>query len=230
MRYEKDFKSCKQFKEIATKLLKTAKDPDELLNLEILIAELSTFIEGYPLKGFYFPLTYLGGIHTEFQKLSQTPVSVKDLKDILARYKAFPSYVEQTVRMMTLAMQKKMTNHAVSMKGVVESCKSHSSASPTETAFYEPFKLADEITKDIIKGATLKNEAILSIKNWVQPAFSKLAEFLETKYLPACRTDIAATSLPNIGAQFYTACLKYHTSTDLTAEETRLIYYYVTAN
>jgi uncharacterized protein (DUF885 family) len=50
----------------------------------------------------------------------------------------------------------------------------------------------------------------------LQPGFFKLAEFLEKKYLPACRKDIAVTSLPNIGAQFYTAC---HTSNELTAEE-----------
>eukprot|EP00091_Calanus_sinicus_P012331 TRINITY_DN27872_c0_g1_i1.p1 TRINITY_DN27872_c0_g1~~TRINITY_DN27872_c0_g1_i1.p1 ORF type:complete len:100 (-),score=32.90 TRINITY_DN27872_c0_g1_i1:188-487(-) len=99
--------------------------------------------------------------------------------------------------MMTRAMEKNMTNHALSMKGVVESCRGHSSALPKETAFYEPFKLADEIAKNKTKGATIKSLAVLSIKNWVQPGFSKLAEFLEKKYIPACRKEIAVTSLPN---------------------------------
>eukprot|EP00091_Calanus_sinicus_P003324 TRINITY_DN13492_c0_g1_i1.p1 TRINITY_DN13492_c0_g1~~TRINITY_DN13492_c0_g1_i1.p1 ORF type:complete len:153 (+),score=39.47 TRINITY_DN13492_c0_g1_i1:50-508(+) len=90
-RYAEDYKSCNNFKKTATELLKTTNDQDDLLNLEILIAELTTAIEGYSLKGFYFPITYLGGIHTEFQKLAQTPVSVEDLQDILARYKAFQS-------------------------------------------------------------------------------------------------------------------------------------------
>merc|ERR1719228_577952 len=58
-----------------------------------------------------------------------------------------------------------------------------------------------------------------AIKNFVQDGFLKLAEFLEREYLPACRASIAITSLPGCGQEFYKACLKFHTSTDLTAEE-----------
>ena len=219
-RYEEDFKRCKEFKESATKLHKNAKDPNDKLNRKFFfIAEVSTFIEGYPFKGFYFPISLKGGIHKEFPKLVQSPVNEKGFKDILAWYKAFPSYVNQTIQMMTIAMEKNLTIHAVSLQGVVEHCKQHSSASPNDTAFYKPFMIADEVCNNEKEGHKFRNEAIDRIKKYVQPGFSRLAEFLEKKYLPATRTDIAVSSLPNIGKKFYKACLKYHTSTDLTAEE-----------
>merc|ERR1711892_1395212 len=52
----------------------------------------------------------------------------------------------------------------------------------------------------------------------VRPAFQDLAQFLEDEYIPACRKDISASSLPG-GTEFYAACLEFHTSTDLTPEE-----------
>ena len=68
-RYHNDFKACKNFKERATKLLKTTKNPNVKINLRLFISEISSFIKGYHVKGFYFPITYLDGIHMEFQTL-----------------------------------------------------------------------------------------------------------------------------------------------------------------
>ena len=64
----------------------------------------------------------------------------------------------------------------------------------------------------------LKTAAADSIKLNIKPAMLKMAKFLETEYLPNTRPEIAATSLHS-GGEFYKACLKFHTSTDLTAEE-----------
>ncbi len=47
---------------------------------------------------------------------------------------------------------------------------------------------------------------------------TKLANYLKSEYLRKTRPEIGATSLPN-GEEFYNACLKFHTSTDLSAKE-----------
>ena len=57
-----------------------------------------------------------------------------------------------------------------------------------------------------------------AIVNNIKPAMGRVAEFLENEYLPNTRSEIAATSLPS-GKEFYNACLKFHTSTNLTAEQ-----------
>eukprot|EP00091_Calanus_sinicus_P005102 TRINITY_DN15481_c0_g1_i1.p1 TRINITY_DN15481_c0_g1~~TRINITY_DN15481_c0_g1_i1.p1 ORF type:complete len:169 (-),score=37.89 TRINITY_DN15481_c0_g1_i1:27-533(-) len=118
-RFEEDFKSCEQFKVNATKLLKISRDLNDRLNLEFLIVDLSTFIEGYHMKGFYFPITYLDGVHRELQRLLKNHADVKDLRDILSRFRAFPNYVEEIINMMRIGMQKNLTNHPVSVKGGV---------------------------------------------------------------------------------------------------------------
>jgi len=218
-RFEEDFRICNKFIERATVLLKTITDANDRLNLEFFIAELSTFIDGYTFKGFYFPLNYMEGVHIDFQRIPEwaSPSSVSDYEDIIARFKAFPGYIQQIIDMMRKGIKNKLTNHAVSMKGVADQCKEHSSAPPENTVFYKTFKEAENI--DSAEKERLLKESKDAIKNYVQVGFNKLADFLESEYLAACRPDIAASSLPGCGPEFYKACLKFHTSTDLTAEE-----------
>ena len=42
----------------ADKYLQTETDPNTRLNLRLFRAELLTFIEGFPFKGFYFPVRF----------------------------------------------------------------------------------------------------------------------------------------------------------------------------
>ena len=89
-----------------------------------------------------------------------------------------------------------------------------------ETAFWAPFatgQFAKIVTSPDEQGS-LREKAKKAIEYSVKPGMSKLAEFLKTKYLPKTRSNIEATSLPN-GEEFYKACLKFHTSTNLTAQE-----------
>ena len=52
----------------------------------------------------------------------------------------------------------------------------------------------------------------------VQPSYKKLADFLQDEYLPKTRPDIGSPSLAN-GTGFYKACLKFHTTTNLSPKE-----------
>ena len=65
----------------------------------------------------------------------------------------------------------------------------------------------------------LRSEALLAIEFSIQPAFSSLATFLEAEYLPNLRPEIGVSSLPGVGKEFYEACLKFHTSTNMTVTE-----------
>jgi len=55
------------------------------------------------------------------------------------------------------------------------------------------------------------------IKSEIRPAFRKLLRFISDEYQPSCRPNIAASSLP--GGQFYQACIRFHTTTNFTAED-----------
>jgi len=217
-RFKADHAACHSFLERAVNLMKTA-EGEERNNLEFFQAEVGTFVDGFFYRGFYFPINYMEGVHVDFQRLPEwaTLTHLKDYEDLLARYEAFPTYVSQLVDILQIAINKGVTNHAVSMKGVVAKCRSHVEGEVEDCVFFKPFSdLGDKLGKEV--GDKLRDQARKVIQESVRLGFGRLADFLESSYLPNCRNKIAVTSLKG-GDQFYRACLKFHTSTDLTPEQ-----------
>ena len=114
-------------------------DEVTLLNLEFLRLELLTFIEGFPYKGFYFPVSYLEGAQVDFQRLIEwtTFETSEDFADLISRYLQFNTYITQgglgltdissetsfifsVIGMMTEAVAENMTNNIVSMNTVLD--------------------------------------------------------------------------------------------------------------
>jgi uncharacterized protein (DUF885 family) len=52
----------------------------------------------------------------------------------------------------------------------------------------------------------------------VAPSLSTLKEYLETVYLPECRTTVGASALPH-GAEYYAFLVRWQTTTDLTPQQ-----------
>ena len=217
-RFEADLASCEQFLERAASLMEGAVGPDRD-NLEFFQAEVGTFVEGFSHRGFYYPINYMEGVQVDFQRLAEwaTLSEVKDYQDLVARYHLFPTYAGQIVTVMRAAVSKGLTNHEASMKGVVGACRAHLEGAVEETAFYKPFLTVQEVVGQEA-GARLQGAAKEAIQEGVRSGFRQLGDFLEQEYLPACRKEIAASSLPG-GEELYKACLRFHTSTAMTAQQ-----------
>jgi len=217
-RFLEDFESSKEFIRRADILKNQTENADLLLNLDFLVAEVQTYVDGYPFNGFYFPVSYLEGVQVDFQRLSEWASldDQNDYEDLIARYNLLDSYMDQVIAMMAIAAEKGLTNNIASMNGVVEQCKAHL-VQAEETVFYEPFKNLSGLSPDVQDN--LRAESKKAIELSVQPGFEKLITFLEEEYIPNTRAEIGVSTLPEIGEQFYEACLKFHTSTNLTAEE-----------
>lgn len=100
---------------------------------------------------------------------------------------------------------------AVSMAGCVEQLEAI--ADPNADHFVRPFLGSPEadIADSVIKGE-------------VKPALASLARFVKVSYLPICeRVPIGCSQRNARGTRWYQACLNYHTSTNMTAEEVHAI-------
>lgn len=218
-RFGEDLQTCREFYGRAEGLL-AGTGEGERDDLEYFMAELQTFIDCFQYGGFYFPINFRNGLHLDFQKLAGWVAvsTLTDYQDLLARYNQFPTYVEQVIGVMRAGIAKNMTNHAVSMEGVLDQIQAHLEGEVQTSVFYQPFLVLEnnqdltEATKD-----DLKLQASTTIAAAMRPALQNLSQFLLTEYLPACRPQIGASSLP--GGQFYNACIRYHTSTNMTADE-----------
>lgn len=180
--------------------------------------------------GFYFPIGINDGVQIDFDKLVNkwlTPETRRDYEDIISRYQAFPKYADQIITMMRTAVSKKLTNHKISMEGVVDKLEEHTSGFMNSSVFLKPFltiqnqsqeaveKLHETLSSDVIdKLMDSAKEAIHGVRG----GMARLANFIKTEYLPACRIEIGISSLPQ-GKEFYQACIRFHTSYDWTPEE-----------
>jgi len=218
-RFAEDKESCLAMKATAEELMDEAENDDLLLNLRFLVAELNTFIKGYPFKGFYFPINYMEGVQVDFQKLGEWASfdTKQDYLDLIERFKAFDNLADEIITVMRGAVAIGQVNNAVSMAGTVRQCDDHVNKPAQETAFYEPFNDMPNVTPEDVQ--TLQNAAAEAIESSVQVGFEKISNFLTAEYIPAARPEIAASSLPVNGEEFYKACLAFHTSTNMTAQE-----------
>ena len=99
--------------------------------------------------------------------------------------------------------------------GVIEGFQEHLKDDPAKTIFYKIFA---NIPDSILEKGDLQEKALAAISSSVQPGMRRIKTYLEEEYLRHTRPDIAISSIPG-GKEFYEQCIRFHTSTDLTARE-----------
>ena len=196
----------------------TQLSPADQLNLELFRKKYEERLQWYRFHLYLVPVNQMEGIQSINQLSDALPFqSVRDYEDWIARMKAFPAYMEQTITLMRAGMREKMMLPKVIMNRVVPQIDSQIVSDPTKSPFYEPFKgfprgMAAEERERLTKTAQD------AIRNDVVPSFQKFREFYEKEYLPACFDQVGIWQVPH-GDQIYAYLVRRSTTTDLTPEQ-----------
>lgn len=105
--------------------------------------------------------------------------------------------------------------YAPSITGIV-------AGKPEETRFYEPFTRPRPRDLDEAQWAAMQARAIALIRDVVTPEYRKFHDLFVRDYLPACRKNDSASTLPG-GPAWYAAKARSHTTTDLTPDQIHAI-------
>ena len=89
---------------------------------------------------------------------------------------------------------------------------------PLKSPMLEAFRACACVDSRSRIGRALTRAAVAAYTQAVAPAFTKLRDFLVSRYLPACRETTAVSALPN-GASMYVYNVKWHTTTAMTPQE-----------
>ncbi len=119
-RFEEDLVACNSFVDRAKALLsEDAITENQRLNLNLFVCEVSTFVDGFNFKGFYFPINFLEGVQIDFQRLADwmSFKSTKDYTNLITRYEKFAAYADQLIVMLDRGVSEGYVNHAISMVG-----------------------------------------------------------------------------------------------------------------
>jgi uncharacterized protein (DUF885 family) len=123
----------------------------------------------------------------------------------------------QYVETMRVGVKEGYTLPKVVMQGWETAIDAHIVDDPTKSLLYAPF---DDFPEAILSGdrARLAQRGKQAITGSVVPGYRTLRDFLANEYVPKCRENIGASSLPN-GKEFYEFRVRYFTTLDLTPQQ-----------
>jgi uncharacterized protein (DUF885 family) len=191
----------------------------DLVSYDLFLRDKRLEVEGqrFPLE--FMPINQMQGLQVEIgQLIAATPFrTARDYLDYLERLRAYPRLIAQVVALMERGLETRWVYPAVPLRSVPSQIEGQIVDDAEKSPFYKPF---ESFSQDIEEGERLRLRAAArrQIKNYVTPALENLHRFIKEKYLPACRQDIAASSLPG-GAAYYEYATRVSTTTDLTPAE-----------
>ena len=203
----------------------------EQLNYELYREIILTAIEGLafendamPLRGVVvhslrMPMNQLEGVQQDVPRIvSLMPASTTaDYENIIARLRAAPALIDQTIGLMREGVSLGMTPPQITFRDVPRQIAAQIVDDPLKSPLLEPFTKWPAAVPAADR-ARLAKAAAEAYADGVRPAFRRLHEFVVSTYLPACRTTPGASALPK-GAELYAYNVRWHTTTGLTPKE-----------
>src|SRR5258706_1850978 len=201
-----------------TKIDRAALSAADQLNYDLFKQVYEDDIEGCQYRGYLLPLNQLGGVHTVNQLADALRFeTVKDYEDWLARLKALPVRVDQTIALMRLGITERIIYPKVVLQRIPAQIDHLIVTDPQSSPLYKPFtKFSPSIAT--VEPARLAKAAQEIISSTVVPAYRKLKEFVGGDYLAAAWDQVGIWQLPN-GAAMYGYAARHNTTTNLSPQQ-----------
>lgn len=192
--------------------------PAEQLNYDLFQKNYERGIEGYKFHAFLIPLNQRGGIQTQDELADSLRFqTLKDYEDWIARMRAFPMLMDQTIALMREGIKERMVHPKVIMERLPGQIDKQIVSDATQSGFYKPFQhFSSEISST--DQQRLAREAQQAIEQQVVPSFRKFKEFFVKEYLPACFDQVGIWQVPH-GDELYAYDVQQYTTTDLTPDQ-----------
>jgi len=191
--------------------------PKEQLNDDIYRAQLAVLISNQRFRDFEMPANSDTTFWTDLGYTARRPFrSLVDYQHWIAQMHDIPRYFHEQMAEMRAGMKRGFTPPRVTMEGRDKSITAVTEATPEASLFYTPFKDMPGIAPD--KQASLRADAVKTIREVVQPAYVELLNFMRNEYIPGTRTTLAAADLPD-GSNYYRAKIREFTTLDMDPAE-----------
>jgi uncharacterized protein (DUF885 family) len=147
---------------------------------------------------------------------SMQATSPEHFDNLLARLRAVPTLVDQTIELLERGLSLGITPPQVTLRDVPAQVEAHVGADPAAGPLLAPFRAlaasgaphADEVFQEAVEVAAAA----------VAPAFRRLHAELVDHYIPRARTTEGLSAVPD-GRDWYDERVRHFTTTDLDAQE-----------
>ena len=194
---------------------------EDQVSYDIFQYEMKTRLEGLALNSWMMPFAQFYSLPNTLGQLgagtgAQPFKTVKDYDDWLARVGRFPVWADSAIGNFRQGMKAGVVLPRVLVLKVVPQLQAQVTADATKSLFYGPITRmpASFSEADKARLTAAYQQAILS---QLVPTYRKLADFLNTEYLPQARTSTGLAALPG-GAAMYRYNVRLMTTTDRAPE------------
>ncbi len=190
-------------------------DADKL-NYDLFLYQARQAADGVRFPAELPAIDQMGGIYMLLGELAQQMPrdKVKDYENFIARLRAYPRAVDQTIDLLQRGINAGVTPPRVIVRPVAQNIANQIFDDPEKSPIYE---LAFAKTS-VPDQARLRKEVLDALRTDVLPALKKLQKFWNEEYFPHTRETIAWTSVPQ-GREWYAYRVRVETTSDLTPDQ-----------
>ncbi|MEJ1222937.1 DUF885 domain-containing protein [Sediminicola sp. 1XM1-17] len=234
--YQQDLLSnYSQFLEASIKYDSTAVSPAQWMSLKVMQWDCKIKLEGlnnrmvtiaspiYDMPSFeLMPLAQISSLQLYVAQLAagksvQPFHTVQDYDNWLRRVDDYLVFLDTCMVKMEKGMKKGIVLPKVLTKKMIPQLEPFITAPVKDHLFYTPIALMPNDFPEVER-ERLTTAYSSMITDKLKPKYSALQQFLNNKYLPACRETSGLGALPN-GPETYNYLIKYHTTTNMTVDE-----------
>jgi uncharacterized protein (DUF885 family) len=189
---------------------RSALSPQEQLNYDVYRPQIETLIANQRFRDFEMPANADTSFWSNLGYTARRPFrTLKDYRNWVAQMRDIPRYFNEQMDEMRAGLKRGFTPPRITMQGRDASITSVTDVAPEDSLFYTPFK--DMPGVSAADQTSLREDAVKTIRELVQPAYASLLQFMRTEYLPGTRTTLAAQDLPD-GKAYYQAKIREFTT------------------
>jgi uncharacterized protein (DUF885 family) len=191
----------------------------EALTRTLSIRSFREDLEDARFRNWEIPVTQIYGVHIDAPQLVSVLSfeTVKDYDDYVARLKALPKLMDQTVIQMRKGMAEGLMPPKFLLEKVVIQAQGIADKKGEDSPFAVPLTKLPKTFSDADK-SRIRAAVLGAISDSVVPAYVKFTKFVKEEYAPKGRLEPGMWSLPQ-GAERYANVVKRQTTTDLTPEQ-----------
>ena len=192
---------------------------NEHLSADLLEYELKTALEAESALDLVQRVSQSDGLHNEvFEIVDQMPArTVRDYENIIARLRALPVYVDQSLDLLREQLAAHRAQPAVVVNMMLEQVVAQASASPEASPLLAAFKTFPNEMSAADQNR-LRADARAAYSQQFVPSWKRLESFLRDTYLKQARPEIGLSTIPD-GTRAYASLIRAYTTTRLPAAE-----------
>ena len=197
--------------------------PTDQLNYDLFRRNYTDALEETRFPGELMPITQMGGVQQGVPStIAQMPAgSVREYEDIIARLRAVPVLVSQTMVLLERGLAQGLTPPRITLRDVPGQAQNLVVDDPLTSPLLKAFTRLPGTVPEA-EQQRLRAAAVAAYRDSIAPAFRRLSAYLRDKYIPGARATTGMRDLPN-GMAWYQVRARASTTTDLTPAQIHAI-------